>query len=178
VNAYTIGIGPSERVVLWNTLLFRLDPREVLFVTAHEFGHVKARHLLKGLGWTGLVALPELLLVALITRRRGGLAQPAAVPVALLVTVAFGLVTAPAQNAISRRYEAEADWYALQTTQDPASGEKAFRSFVGEDLEPPSASTFEYLWFDNHPTVVQRVAMVRAWKARYGATARPFPASP
>jgi Zn-dependent protease with chaperone function len=178
INAYTIGIGPSERVVLWDTLFTNLRPRSVLFVTAHELGHVRSRHILKGLAWGALVLVPELLLVWIVTRRRGGLGQPAAVPLALLTFSFVGIAIAPFENAVSRRYEAEADWRALQATHDPRSADRVFRSFITQDLEPPSASTFEYLWFENHPTVQQRVAMARAWAARYGATARPFPASP
>ena len=49
----------------------------------------------------------------LATRRRGGMGEPAAVPLALLVAAVFQLAVAPAQNVVSRRSEAEADWKAL-----------------------------------------------------------------
>ena len=39
VNAYVTGLGSTKRIVLWDTILARLEPDQVLFVTAHEMGH-------------------------------------------------------------------------------------------------------------------------------------------
>jgi hypothetical protein len=47
---------------------------------------------LQRLGWVALFLLPAWGLVALFSRRRGGFANPEAVPVALLVLVAFQLL--------------------------------------------------------------------------------------
>ena len=72
-NAFTVGFGPATHVVVWNTLLDgRFSRGEVDVVLAHELGHVRSRHILKALGWTALLVLPILWLVALVTRRRGG----------------------------------------------------------------------------------------------------------
>ncbi len=166
VNAGTIGFGPTSHVVLWDTLVNRYSPRQVVVVVAHELGHVRSRHILKGIGWTALVILPELFLVAFATRWRGGMAQPAAVPVALLVLSVLAVVMAPAANDVSRRYEAEADWRALNATRDPQVATGLFRRFATDDLEEPSPSTLDYLFFEDHPTLVQRIGMVRAWQAR------------
>ena len=65
------------------------------------------------------VRVPALFLVAEVTRRRGGLRDPVNLPLAVLVITLVVLVATPFQNAVSRRYEAEADWRALQTTHDP-----------------------------------------------------------
>ena len=92
---------------------------------AHELGHVRSRHILKGLGWYALFAFPAAFLVARVTRRRGGLRNPANLPLALLVLTVVSLATAPFQNAVSRRYEAEADWRALNATHDPAVARRA-----------------------------------------------------
>ena len=72
----------------------------------------------------------------------------------------------PFGNAVSRRYEAEADWTALQTTRDPDPAESMFKKFTVYDLVQPNPPGWSYVWIDNHPTVAQRVAMARAWKAR------------
>ena len=165
VNAYTIGLGPTERVVLWDTLLDQYTPRQVVVVAAHELGHVKSRHILKGMGWSVLIIVPMLFIVALATRRRGGMAQPAAVPVALLVLTALGVPMSPAYNEVSRRYEAEADWRALNASRDPQAAIGAFRKFTTGDLAEPSPPTWDYLFFEDHPTVLQRIAMVRAWES-------------
>jgi STE24 endopeptidase len=161
VNAFSVGFGPSSHVVLWDTLLDgRLAPGEVRFVVAHELGHVAHRHILKAVGWSALLSLPLAWLVTLATRRRGGLADPASLPLALLALVILGFLAAPFENAVSRRYEAEADWSALRATKDTASGRKLFVDFEHTSLAQPNPPLWAYLWLETHPTLAQRIAMV------------------
>jgi STE24 endopeptidase len=168
-NAMTTGIGPSARVFIWDTFFDgRFTNREIELVAAHEFGHVAHRHIWKGLGWSLLLTVPGFLVVEVVTRRRGGLERPEVVPYALLVLAVIGLVITPFGNAVSRRYEAEADWSALRATRDPMSAESLFRKFTRYDLVQPSPPGWSYVMVDNHPTVVQRIAMARAWQARSG----------
>jgi STE24 endopeptidase len=166
-NAFAFGVGPSRRVVLWDTLLDgRFTNREVDVVLAHELGHHSSDHLAKAIGWFGLFALPGALVLMLATRRLGGMGNPRAVPLALLVAAAWALVTTPAQNVLSRRAEAEADWKALQTTRDPEAARGLFREFAVTSLGDPSPPTWAFLLFETHPTLAQRVAMADAWEAR------------
>jgi STE24 endopeptidase len=168
-NAFTVGFGPSTHVVVWDTLLDgRFTRGEEDVVVAHELGHVRSRHIVKAIGWTALIVLPTLWLLALATRRRGGVGDPANLPYAILVLTVLALVTTPIQNVVSRRYEAEADWRALNATRDPASDSKLFQSFQRTSLEEPSPPLLDYLWLENHPTLMQRIAMARAWRARNG----------
>ena len=167
VNAFTTGIGPSTRVVLWDTLFDgRLSRAEVRVVVAHELGHVESRHIPKAIGWSALVVLPTLFVVALVTRRRGGLANPQSLPLAFLTLAVLALLTAPVQNYVSRRYEAEADWRALNATRDPAAARGLFQQFAKTSLEQPNPPTWDYVLLENHPTLMQRIAMVQAWAAR------------
>jgi STE24 endopeptidase len=166
-NAMSEGIGPSRRVVLWNTLLDgRFSFGEVKFVIAHELGHTARRHIWKGVAWFGLFALPGALAIAEVTRRWGGLRDPGLLPLAMLVLVVFQLATTPIVNAISRRYEAEADWIALETTRDPVAGRGLFEKFSRTSLQQPSPPRWDYVMLENHPTIMQRIAMMDAWKAR------------
>jgi STE24 endopeptidase len=166
-NAFTVGFGPSTRVVLWDTLLDgRFSRRQEDVVIAHELGHVRSRHILKAIGWTALIVLPTLWLLGLATRRRGGLGDPANLPYAILVLSVLSLLALPVQNAVSRRYEAEADWRALNATRDPAAMRALFRNFQETSLEEPSPGVLDYLWLENHPTLMQRIAMARAWRER------------
>jgi STE24 endopeptidase len=75
-------------------------------------------------------------------------------------------------NAISRHLEAEADWMALRTTRDPAAAERLFRHFTQDDFAEPSPPTWDYLVLEDHPTVLQRIAMAEAWKRRESAVIR------
>jgi STE24 endopeptidase len=166
-NAMATGIGPSARVFLWDTFLDgRYSTREIEVVVAHEFGHVAHRHIWKGLAWSLLLTVPAFFVVEWATRRRGGLERPENVPYALLVLALVGLVVTPFGNAVSRRYEAEADWSALRATRDPAAAESVFRKFTRYDLVQPNPPLWSYIWIDNHPTVVQRIAMARAFAKR------------
>jgi len=166
-NAFTEGFGPSTTVVLWDTLLDgRFSRGQIDVVIAHELGHVRSRHIVKAIGWTALVVLPVLFVVAAVTRRRGGLAQPANIPLALLVLSLLALLTAPLQNLVSRRYEAEADWRALNATHDPAAARRLFEGFARTSLEQPDPPLLDYLWLENHPTLMQRIAMTEAWARR------------
>jgi STE24 endopeptidase len=167
-NAEATGLGPSRRVVLWDTLVERFTPREVTVVIAHELGHLQHNHIWKDVGWYALFAFPGTFLIAHLTGRRGGMAEPVAVPLSLLLLVGLGLLAQPLQNTVSRHMEAEADWSALQATRDPAGAVALFRRFVPTTLSEPNASTFDYLMLENHPTIMQRLAMVEAWRLRQG----------
>ena len=165
-NAMATGIGPSARVFIWDTFLDgRYSNREIEVVAAHEFGHIAHHHIWKGLAWSVLLTVPGFWLVELVTRRRGGLERPEVVPLALLALALIGLLITPFGNVVSRRYEAEADWSALRATHDPAAAASVFRKFSRDDLVQPNPPLWSYIWIDNHPTVVQRIAMARAYAA-------------
>jgi STE24 endopeptidase len=163
-NAYASGFGPSANVVLWDTLLDgRFTEGEIRVVVGHELGHVAHRHILKGVGWTALFVLPILWLMTIATRVRGGIADPGALPFAVLALVVLGFLAAPFENVVSRRYEAEADWSALKATRDGASARRLFIDFQRTSLQEPNPPRWDYLLLENHPTIAQRIAMVEAW---------------
>jgi STE24 endopeptidase len=164
VNGETTGVGPTTVVILWDTLFkSQLSDRAIEFVVAHELGHAARRHIWKGLGWGLLFTAPLTFLLAEATRRRGGLHRAEVVPFALLVAFALSFLATPLANVVSRRYESEADWMALQATRHPSAGREAFRSFTRIDLVQPNPPGWSYLLLDDHPTVMQRLAMTQAW---------------
>jgi STE24 endopeptidase len=165
-NAFTAGFGPSTHVVLWDTLLDgRFSRGEINVVIAHEVGHARSGHITKSIGWYALVVFPSAFLIALATRRRGGLRNPANLPLAVLVLTVFGLVATPFENAVSRRYEAEADWRALRATGNAAAARRLFVQFVPTTLEEPNPPLWDYAFLENHPTIAQRIAMVEAFRS-------------
>jgi Zn-dependent protease with chaperone function len=166
-NAFTVGFGPTKKVFVWDTLLDgRFTRREIDFVFAHELGHQARKHLVKAIAWYALFTVPFAFVVARAARGRGGIGQPEAIPLALLVVVLLNTAATPLQAAITRHIEREADWRALQTTRDPQAGQKLFQDFGRTSLSDPNPPTWAYLWFDDHPTLMQRIAMTRAWAAR------------
>jgi STE24 endopeptidase len=168
-NAYAYGLGPSRRVVLWDTILMPpFDPNERKVVLAHELAHHSQDHIPKGLGWFVVFAVPGAWILMRATRSRGGMGTPEAVPVALIVVAVLQLATAPLTNLISRRNEAEADWKALEVTDDPAALEGTMRGLAKDSLGDPDPPAWAQLFLGTHPTLADRIAMARAWRERNG----------
>jgi STE24 endopeptidase len=99
-----------------------------------------------------------------VTRRRGGLARPEAVPLALLTVAVLQLALAPATTWLSRRLEAEADWRALATTQDPEGARELFVGFAKASLGDPDPPAWSQWLLGTHPTLAERVAMAEAFE--------------
>jgi STE24 endopeptidase len=168
-NAMAMGLGPSRRIGLFDTILDgRFSEPELESVVAHELAHHKHNDLWKGIGWYALFAFPIAFAIAQLTKRRGGMMVPLAVPLFLFAYVAIPTVLLPIDNAFSRRLEAEADWTALQATNDPAAAKSLFVSFVQTTNQDPNPPFWDPILFGTHPTEQQRIAMVEAWQARNG----------
>jgi STE24 endopeptidase len=171
INAELYGVGPTKRMILWDTALDgRLTGLEIRALAAHEFGHVEAEHIWKGIAWLALFSVPGAYVVARVTRRRGGLGEPAAVPLALLTLVVLQLGLLPATNAISRRYEAEADWLALRATRDPDAFVGLTQELAEASLADPDPPAWVRVVLDTHPTALERIAMARSAEAPRGGS--------
>ena len=167
VNARVTGLGPSRRVVIDDTLLDAdaFARAEVRSVVAHELAHVARSHRWKGVAWFALIVIPSAALLALILERirAGGAADPALVPVGLLVALVIFLATSPLQNAVSRRYEAEADWIALRATDDPGALERLIAGFVVTNVGDPTRPGWVTHLLGTHPSTLERIAMARTY---------------
>jgi Zn-dependent protease with chaperone function len=166
-NAYVSGLGPTKRVVFYDTILDgRFSQPELESVAAHELGHVARGHIWKGLGWFALLAIPGVFLVAWATERRGGLPDPSLVPLGIAVALAFSFLVMPLGNLVSRRYEAEADWLALAATRNPEAFVGLERQLVLTSLGDPDPPAWSNLLFGTHPTPMKRIGMAEAFRAR------------
>ena len=157
LNAEALGIGPTKRVILWESTL-ALPAAERAFLVAHELAHVKRSHLWKGLAWFVLLLVPGLALLA----RLAPLRTPEDVPRALLIAFVLLLAATPIANAVSRRYEAEADWIALQTTRDPIGAKRFFADLAEAGVRDPSPPRWWTIPFGTHPTLAERAGMADA----------------
>lgn len=164
-NAYVTGFGRTRRIVLYDTLVKRSSPDEVEVVLAHEMGHRIYHHLWKGVGLS-IVALFLGLGIAAIFLRWGttrGLsahpADPAGLPLLVLTLFVLSLVTLPLRNAISRRFERQADLAALGLTENRDAYIKVevdlARSNLA-DIIPPRWAVFLLY---THPPVLERIAI-------------------
>jgi STE24 endopeptidase len=164
-NAEATGLGPTRTVILWNTLLNDDFSRaEVRAVLGHEIAHVAHDDPLKQVGWLALFLIPAAGLIELFTRRRGGMVRPEAVPVALLVLVAFQLLATPMFNLATRRAEASADWSSLEATHEPAAARAMFRRLSTTSHSSPDPPAWTSLLYGSHPTIMQRIEMTYAWE--------------
>jgi len=167
VNAYVNGLGATKRIVLWDTLLAKLEPDEVLAVMAHEMGHYVLDHV--------LLSIPVFFLGILVTmyavhrtappilRRFGARAQVdslrdvASLPLVLVLVQLYGFVLAPLGCAFSRYLEHEADRFALEITRDNHAMASAFAKLQSSNLSNPwPASWLVWLRY-THPPLGERI---------------------
>lgn len=166
-NAHAAGFGPTKQVVLWDTLIGEpFTNAEVRTVIAHELAHLERNHVLKSVGLFGLFAFPLAFAIAVATRGRGGMYEPGAVPLALLVLTVLNVVAGPLQSAFVNRYETEADWTGLNANRDPVAQRSVMKRLATTSLTRPDPPAIEHLLLDTHPTILQRIALTKAWEAR------------
>jgi Zn-dependent protease with chaperone function len=166
-NAEAAGFGATRTVILWDTLLDgRFSQREIRVVIAHEIAHLAHNDPLERVGWLALFLIPATALIARLTRSRGGLARPEAVPIALFVLVALQLILTPLSSMVSRRQEAAADWSALNATREPAADRALLRRLATTSMSAPDPPGWAYALYFTHPTIMQRIAMAYAWEER------------
>ena len=110
----------------------------------------------------GLFAVPLPYLLARLVDLR----QPRAVPVAVLVGMLLVLAVTPAASAVSRRYEAEADWVGLRTARDPEAAEQLFVALAAAGKRDPTPPELYTLVFGTHPPILDRIAMAEAYGTR------------
>jgi len=82
--------------------------------------------------------------------------------------VAFSLGTLPLQSAVSRRYEAEADWIALRATGDPDAAIALDRRLTLTSIGDPTPPAWTRILLATHPPPLERIAMAEAYRMRGG----------
>jgi STE24 endopeptidase len=170
-NAYVTGLGPTKRVVLFDTLLDRYSRDEVRVVVAHELAHVRNRDVLRGVVFAALVAPAAALAVQRLSwelsPERG---TPGALPA---LALAAGLVAAPTGligNRLSRAIERRSDAYSLTLTGAPEafiSFERAIAVQNVADLEPPRWLTS---LLATHPPTAERIAAAVGYSSTDGSS--------
>jgi Zn-dependent protease with chaperone function len=185
VNAYVTGFGGSKRIVLWDTLLAKLDARQVRVVMAHEMGHFVLHHVVQGLlaGFGGVLValyLVHRIANALLRRWPGRfgftqLADIASLPLVVLLLQAISLLGMPAGLAFSRHLEHEADRFALELTHDNHAAAMAFVRLQSENLSNPRPGPLHMFLRASHPSLGERIEFAndyRPWEQgrplRYG----------
>jgi Zn-dependent protease with chaperone function len=174
VNAYVTGVLGTKRIVLWDTLLTKLNRREVLFVMAHEMGHYVLGHVVRSILLSSVVTLAGLYLVHrlgnwLVGRYSGrlgfrSLADVASVPLLLALLHLTGLFLSPVVYAYSRIQEHEADRFALDLTRTNHSGAMSFVKLQRENLSNPRPGPIYRIFRASHPSIGERIDFCNSYQ--------------
>jgi len=164
-NAYFTGIGRSKRIVLFDTLLESHTEEEVLTILAHEVGHWKKKHLVKQIIFLELLSLAIFYAAAkcldwtLLYRTFGF--QESIPYIGLFLIGALlspvGYFAQPLESAISRKFEREADDFALDLMETAEPMRSALKRLATDNLANLTPHPL-YAWFYySHPPLVERI---------------------
>lgn len=167
LNAYVVGFGATNRIVLWDTTLEAMTKQEILFVMGHEMGHYVLHHI-----WWFLVYFAALsFIIAYIVyrlanymmRRYGKqfgfkhLYDIASLPLLLLLINVFMFLTLPLSNYVSRCMEHQADRFGLEITKNNKAAGEAFLVLQQGNLANPRPGPIFKLFRSTHPPLLERV---------------------
>lgn len=162
-NAAFTGLGSTRRVLLADTLLRNFTHEEIETVVAHELGHCRKRHLLKGVIFNTAVSLAVFYAAFLVLNRWTGPlgfegpSDVAAFPLLGLVAFAAGLILMPAGNAYSRFHETEADDFALQECPDRSPFISALKKLGSQNLADFDPNPVIEFFLYSHPSLGKRI---------------------
>lgn len=167
-NAYFAGLGRRRRIALFDTLIARYSVAEVVAVLAHEVGHYKRRHVMKGMLLSAAHAGLALYLLDFFLGRPGlyeafFLAQPSL----CAGLVGFALLYTPVEfllsvlvNRVSRGHEFEADRYAVATAPEPSGLATALQTLSVSSLAHPNPHAFYVALNYSHPPLARRLKAI------------------
>jgi STE24 endopeptidase len=164
-NAFFVGLGRTKRIALFDTLLASHTEEEILSVLAHEAGHWKRKHILRMLVPLEILSLVSFYVVAKflnwsLLHRTFGFQEPN-VYVGLFLIGAFisllGYFAQPLESAVSRKFEREADDFALGLMEKAEPMRSALKRLAADNLSNLSPHPL-YAWFYySHPPLVERI---------------------
>ncbi|HIG41466.1 MAG: M48 family metallopeptidase [bacterium] len=174
VNAYVTGFFGTKRIVLWDTIIDKLEQDELLFVMGHEMGHYAMGHMVKTLLFTCGFTIAILYLVHLsigkiiqANQQRIGfndLTDIASLPLILLMVGVFSQLASPIQLAWSRYLEHEADRFGLELTRDNDAAARAFVKLQSSNLGNPRPGTIIKVLRFTHPPIGERIDFLNIYK--------------
>ena len=168
-NAYFTGFGAAKRIVLFDTLVSRLQPPEIEAVLAHELGHFSLHHVWKRMV---LVFAGSLAMLALLGWLAGqewfysalGVRTPGTAVALLLFFMAvpaFTFLLQPLASLYSRKHEYEADAYAARHA-DAGDLIHALVKLVQDNASTLTPDPVHSAFYDSHPPATLRIARLQA----------------
>ncbi len=166
-NAALTGIGNTRRIILGDTLINEFTPDEIEAVLAHELGHQVHRDIPILIAFGTLSTLIGFYLASLVMNWAvgafgfRGVSDIAAFPALALILGAYGLITSPIDNAVSRWRERMADEYALSATGKNDAFASAFVRLANQNLGEVDPEKWVVFMFYSHPPLRDRIEMAK-----------------
>jgi STE24 endopeptidase len=171
-NAYFSGIGHVKRIVLFDTMMEKMNKDEITAVIAHEAGHWKKKHIIKNViifeiisfvfffAAFKLMSTNSLLnLFNLTVWPSVDILNYSSIKL-FLIYFMFGIVmfpVTPFMNFLTRKYERQADQFAVElvgTSKDLRSALIKLSADNLSNLYPhPAYEAFHY----SHPSILKRL---------------------
>ncbi len=173
ISANVSGMFGTDRITLNDNLLKRASPAAVEAVMGHEMGHYVLNHVYEmivnfaviiaaGFGLTGW-AFERLAARYRDRWRIAGIADPAGLPLVVLILGAYLFVLTPVQNTIIRTNEYEADIFGLNAARQPDGFAEA--ALLLGDYRKLDPGPLEEMIFFDHPSGRTRIRAAMQWKA-------------
>jgi len=169
-NAGFTGLGKIKRIILSDTLLEKFTPDEIAIVFAHEAGHYKHRHIVKNIMFSTVIIFASFYICSVLhslTIKSMGFENVydlAALPALVFYLTLSGLIMMPVTNFISRKYEFQADAYALKITSDLNSFISTMEKLAEINLADKEPHPVVEFFLYSHPSIKRRIEAARNLK--------------
>lgn len=173
-NAAFTGLGKTKRIILGDTLLNDYNKEEIETVIAHELGHYKHKHIIKNLIFGTLSSFLTFFIISWLYKNTlnwfgfESITQVAALPLLSLWAMIIGLIQSPIGNILSRKYEYEADRYAIGSTLKPESFIKTLNKLTDQNLGDREPHPFVEWFFYSHPSIKNRINAIKNYVSEKG----------
>lgn len=164
-NAAFTGIGKSRRIILGDTLLEKFDDEEIETIFAHEVGHYHHKHLIKGIVLNSMISFLGLWIIShiynIVLNINGyEIYQLEALPYLAIIFLFYGFITGPVGNYISRKYEYQADYFAVSTTGNSDIYQNSLKKLADLNLADESPHPIVEFLFYSHPSIKHRIEKI------------------
>nr|MCU0332458.1 M48 family metallopeptidase [Ignavibacteriaceae bacterium]MCU0364598.1 M48 family metallopeptidase [Ignavibacteriaceae bacterium]MCU0406233.1 M48 family metallopeptidase [Ignavibacteriaceae bacterium] len=178
-NAAFTGLGKTKRIILGDTLLNNYSMEEIETVIAHELGHYKKKHIGKNIIIGTASSFLTLFIIALLYQNSldwfgfDSIAQVSALPLLALWSMLIGIIQTPLGNILSRKFEYEADEYAVIETKNPFAFKKTLEKLTEQNLGDKEPHPFVEWFFYSHPSIKNRLKAIENFAIRNSIPMKP-----
>lgn len=167
-NAAFTGLGRTKRIILGDTLLDNYSVDQIITVMAHELGHYKHKHIIKNIFIGTIFSFLTLFLIAVFYENTlhlfdfNNITEIAALPLLTIWAMVIGIIQQPVSNIISRRFEYQADEYAVKSTGKREAFISTLDKLTDQNLGDRDPHPFVEWFFYSHPSIKNRTEYINS----------------